>query len=223
MAKQVQLRRGTTAEHAAFTGVEGELTVDTTKDTLVLHDAYQVGGYPLLREDTSNLSNDTIDIAKIDGTTAQPFQAIRRNAAGTALEYGYNKINQVKHGWLGTAVSSSGSNNYVDLVTVTITPVSTSSRFLVVGMAQAYGNKYCQIRTTMNGNAIFSPSATHGSGNGTGDDYGYLCVQNIAHPNTTAQVTFKLQGSGYSSGTATFNSPPNSGCSLTIMEVMDYA
>ena len=35
MAKLLQIRRGTTAQHASFTGAEGEITVDTTKDTVV--------------------------------------------------------------------------------------------------------------------------------------------------------------------------------------------
>lgn len=49
MAKQFQLRRGTTAQHSTFTGVEGEVTVDTTKDTLVVHDGTTVGGFPLAK------------------------------------------------------------------------------------------------------------------------------------------------------------------------------
>lgn len=44
MAKTLQLRRGTTAENDAFTGSEGELTVDTTKKTLRLHDGSTAGG-----------------------------------------------------------------------------------------------------------------------------------------------------------------------------------
>jgi hypothetical protein len=47
MSKQVQLRRGTTAEHAAFTGANGEATVDTDKNVLVVHDAVTPGGHPL--------------------------------------------------------------------------------------------------------------------------------------------------------------------------------
>jgi hypothetical protein len=54
MSKAVQRRRGTTAEHTTFTGALGELTVDTTKDTIVVHDGAAAGGYPLLREDGSN-------------------------------------------------------------------------------------------------------------------------------------------------------------------------
>jgi len=55
MATEVKRRRGTTAEHSTFTGALGEVTVDTTKDTLVVHDNSQVGGFPLLREDFSNV------------------------------------------------------------------------------------------------------------------------------------------------------------------------
>ena len=47
MPKQVRLRRGTTAQHSAFTGAEGELTFDTTKKVLVIHDGVTAGGKPI--------------------------------------------------------------------------------------------------------------------------------------------------------------------------------
>lgn len=50
MATQVQNRRGTTAEHSTFTGANGELTVDTTKKTVVVHDGSTAGGTPLAKE-----------------------------------------------------------------------------------------------------------------------------------------------------------------------------
>lgn len=50
MTLEVQHRRGTTAEHATFTGAEGEITVDTSKDTVVVHDGSTVGGFPLSKE-----------------------------------------------------------------------------------------------------------------------------------------------------------------------------
>ena len=86
MAKQLKLRRGTTSQHSSFTGAEGECTVDTTKDTLVVHDGSQAGGRPLLREDLNNigtgvitatmLSSNSVSHAKltadcIDGTNIQ--------------------------------------------------------------------------------------------------------------------------------------------------------
>jgi len=54
MATQVQFRRGTTAEHSGFKGANGEVTVDTSIKTLVVHDALTNGGFPILRQDGSN-------------------------------------------------------------------------------------------------------------------------------------------------------------------------
>ena len=54
MATQVQFRRGTTGEHSAFRGAVGEVTVDTEKKTVCIHDASTLGGFRLLREDFSN-------------------------------------------------------------------------------------------------------------------------------------------------------------------------
>ena len=51
MAKQLQLRGGTTSEHSTFTGAVREVTVDTDKDTLVVHDGSTAGGHPLAKED----------------------------------------------------------------------------------------------------------------------------------------------------------------------------
>ena len=60
MAKLLKLRRGTTTQHASFTGAEGELTVDTDKDTAVVHDGSTQAGRPLAREDMNNVSSASI-------------------------------------------------------------------------------------------------------------------------------------------------------------------
>jgi hypothetical protein len=54
MSTQIQRRRGTTAQHASFTGAIGETTIDTDKEVVVVHDGSTVGGNPLMREDASN-------------------------------------------------------------------------------------------------------------------------------------------------------------------------
>jgi len=54
MATQVQFRRGTTAEHLTFKGADGEVTVDTSLKTIVIHDAITNGGFPVLRQDGTN-------------------------------------------------------------------------------------------------------------------------------------------------------------------------
>lgn len=51
----VQWRGGTSAEHAVFIGAAREVTVDTDKNTAVVHDGVTPGGHALLREDFGNL------------------------------------------------------------------------------------------------------------------------------------------------------------------------
>lgn len=50
MAKVLQLRRGTTTAHGSFTGKIGEVTMDTDKKTLVVHDGSTAGGNPLVNK-----------------------------------------------------------------------------------------------------------------------------------------------------------------------------
>jgi hypothetical protein len=57
----VQSRRGTTTEHATFTGLVGESTIDTTKHTVVVHDGSTQGGFPLQKELSSGQNIKTIN------------------------------------------------------------------------------------------------------------------------------------------------------------------
>ena len=47
MPKQVRIRRGTTVQHTTFVGADGEVTFDTTKKVLVVHDGVTAGGKPV--------------------------------------------------------------------------------------------------------------------------------------------------------------------------------
>ena len=49
MTTQVQFRKGTTSEHAQFTGAVAEITVDTEKNVAVVHDGSDIGGFELQR------------------------------------------------------------------------------------------------------------------------------------------------------------------------------
>ena len=78
MAKQLKLRRGTTSQHGSFTGAEGEVTVDTDKETLVVHDGSTAGGHPVAAEDLANVSSSTIA-----GRLSNDSIAVSKIAAGT--------------------------------------------------------------------------------------------------------------------------------------------
>jgi len=55
MAKLLRLRRGTDTQHTTFTGAEGEVTVNTTNDSLHVHDGSTAGGTELAKADLSNV------------------------------------------------------------------------------------------------------------------------------------------------------------------------
>ena len=54
MATQVQFRRGGTGANDAFKGAIGEVTVDTDKNTLRVHDGSTTGGFTVLKNDGTN-------------------------------------------------------------------------------------------------------------------------------------------------------------------------
>ena len=65
MSRQVQLRRGTAIQHQTFTGLIGELTMNTTNNSLRLHDNVLNGGHEMLKADMSNVlisSNGTFSL-----------------------------------------------------------------------------------------------------------------------------------------------------------------
>ena len=50
MAKRLQIRGGTSEQHSTFTGATREITIDTSKNTVVVHDGSTVGGFALARD-----------------------------------------------------------------------------------------------------------------------------------------------------------------------------
>lgn len=86
MAQQVQFRRGTTAEHSTFTGAVGEVTVDTTKDTAVIHDGATAGGHPLLKEAAIGSSVQAYDADTAKTDVAQSFTAAQRGSYVTLTD-----------------------------------------------------------------------------------------------------------------------------------------
>jgi hypothetical protein len=224
MATQLKIRRGTTAEHASFTGAEGEITLDTTKDTLVAHDNYTAGGRPMLREDLNNLANNTIDIAKLQLGSGTAYQVPMINAAGNALAYTASQIGQVKMVETGSSQTTSSNGTFVNAsgLSIAITPRATSSRFVIWIALQTYVNTYGSIRLMRDSTIVgASPANTHGAGNGQGDPYHYIAMNKIDHPNTTNQVTYNVQIASYN-GSFNMNSPSGSGASLCVMEIMDF-
>ena len=75
MAKKLQLRRGSTSQHSSFTGAAGEVTVDTDKKVVVVHDGSTAGGTPLAKaSDVAVLDED--NFATNSATVAPSQQSV---------------------------------------------------------------------------------------------------------------------------------------------------
>jgi hypothetical protein len=85
MATAIQWRRGTTAQHANFTGLVGEITVDTDLDTVVVHDGSTEGGHRLAKysEVVAAATGDITDIVAGSGLTGGAVSG----SATLALDY----------------------------------------------------------------------------------------------------------------------------------------
>jgi hypothetical protein len=106
----LQLRRGTTAEHATFTGAVGEVTVDTTKDTIVVHDGAVAGGYELVSlAATQTLTNKTLTSPTL--TTPDlgtPASGTLTNVSGLPLTTGVTGTLPVANGGTGQTTYTNG-------------------------------------------------------------------------------------------------------------------
>ena len=96
MATQIQWRRGNTAQTATFTGAVAEITVDTDKKTIVVHDGTTSGGIPLALE--SSLSANSISViaafakANAANVLAQAGSTLA-NTANTTADAAFAKAN----------------------------------------------------------------------------------------------------------------------------------
>jgi len=74
MSKLLQLRGGTTSQHSSFTGAVREVTVDTSKDTLIVHDGSTQGGFELAK----------IASPALTGNPTAPTQSANNNSTRLA-------------------------------------------------------------------------------------------------------------------------------------------
>ena len=84
MAKKLQLRRGTTSQHSSFTGAVGEVTVDTDKKVVVVHDGSTAGGIPLSKASDAAELIDEDDFSSNTATKAPSQQSTKAYIAATS-------------------------------------------------------------------------------------------------------------------------------------------
>ena len=175
MVKGIKFRRGTTADHSTFTGQEGEITVDTTKDVAIVHDGITVGGYPLVGENsTQRITNKDINATALNVSGVVTATSFRGD--GSQL----------------TGISAGGETNYWNQTSAGIHTLSnvgigtTNPRFaLEVGAVGASGTSLL-----VNGDARITGILTVGTASITIDgDTNTITVPNLVVTNSTTGVT----------------------------------
>ena len=129
MATQLQLRRGTTSENASFTGAVGEVTVDTTKDTLIVQDGSTAGGHELAKADGTNITG--VDSLENGGNTKVLATSTGIDVTGTAVANGFALENNAEYinvknssGASTRAFGVNGANNlYIGGIDADIGPI----------------------------------------------------------------------------------------------------
>jgi len=146
MAKQLQLRKGTTTEHNTFTGAVGEVTVDTTKKTLVVHDGVTAGGTPLLNAsqlvDSTTTVKGVVRLATVSDITNSSETAVvtPKNVAAMlvgngSLAKGFRALFSARLTQM-TGTSSSSSKTFT--CTITAHGLSVGD---VISINYEYGDK----------------------------------------------------------------------------------
>ena len=108
MAKLLKLRRGTTSQHSSFTGAEGEVTIDTTKDTAVVHDGSTAGGRPLLREDLDNMPASGVSAGTYGSSTALPVITVNAEGLVTSATTSAIDSTAIANGTSSASVANNG-------------------------------------------------------------------------------------------------------------------
>ena len=107
MATQVQLRGGTTSEHSSFTGAAREVTVDTDKDVVVVHDGSTAGGIPLATEANLGTTTSTADAAlpKAGGIMTGNIML----GDNVKAKFGAGSDLQIYHSGTGSVINENGT------------------------------------------------------------------------------------------------------------------
>jgi hypothetical protein len=93
MSKSVQLRRGSTSDHNNFTGAVGEITIDTTLNTIRVHDGALAGGHPLAPSSNPILTG-TVIASQINFSNTFATLGSFPNAVFYPGMVGYNQADQ---------------------------------------------------------------------------------------------------------------------------------
>lgn len=152
MATQIRFRRGTTAQTNAFTGVQGEVTVDTDKKVVVVHDGVTPGGNPML--------GPTNVAGKMDKTVYDP-QNIQGDAFNRAIQTGSQAISTVTGLTAALGVYAAKSANYTAVLADShATHRFTAAATVALTAAVTLGASWDYTVVAQGGDVVIDPNAS---------------------------------------------------------------
>ncbi|HBP26610.1 MAG TPA: hypothetical protein DD611_01310 [Alphaproteobacteria bacterium] len=165
MSRQIQFRRGTADEHKNFIGAVGEITVDTTNQTLRVHDGVTAGGTMLARQ------SDMPDATGWDYVVAWQVPTAENN---------YTWYRKYRSGRVEQGGKATGSSNIVITLPVTMADVNYT-HVLSVGIVPqntSVPTRKCIAKTT----STITASSTYATGGSSAYDTGetYWLISGIA-------------------------------------------
>lgn len=121
MTTALKRRRGTESNHSTFTGLEGEITVNTTNKSLHVHDGTTAGGFEALRTDLANIEDVETNVTFKDtyalefGSGATPDLTIKTTGNQSQINtnvsaiFQYNNSNRISLTSIGATYSGTST------------------------------------------------------------------------------------------------------------------
>jgi hypothetical protein len=203
MATQIQWRRGTTAQTASFTGAVGEATVDTSKNTFVIHDGTTAGGFPLARESALSANASQIQASFNQANTA----FIAATSAGIYANGAFVSSNIIQ-----TYVTSANANisllfSYVNTANANITAAFAAANAATETDATQNASitaSFTQANTAVN-NALSASNYANGA-----FTQANTAITNALSASNYANASFLTANSATNTATAAFTRANNS-------------
>ena len=203
MATSIRLRGGTTSQHSTFTGAAKEVTVDTDKNTIVVHDGSTAGGFPLVAKDASGNVNFPDSERAVFGASSD-LQIYHDAGASYILENGAGHLN----------IKTNGTG-----IIFTKTPHENLAEFKTDGACDLYYDNTKRFETTSVGANVTgeliadSYNETYGAVTSSSNATTVDCEAGNAFSHTLTENT-----------TFTFSNPPSSGTAYSFsLEIIQDA
>ena len=208
-------------------GVATEITLGDSGDTFTVPTGVGVTVTDEVKTNKISPASGTSFTMGDSGDTFTIPSGVTLTNNGTAS--GFGKINQVLQGQNATQISTSTHNSNFDITSISITPTSTSSKILLLGVVMGIqgnnnsANTRFDAKLYRGGTNIMSSGANFWTFNTDYWRQGGFAINWLDSPSTTSATTFYLKGAWLdpNGGTCYVNKDGNSGYStLTVMEVL---